>query len=199
MHIEQFPFRTAQRIASMVAVSALAFGLAACDKPQNPTIGQKIDNAVEKTEQAAQDAKVKAEQVAQDAKVQGEQAMQSAEKGMEKAGDKLQAAAQETGTMARDAASSAVALASDASITAQVKAGLAKDSDLSALKIDVDTRGGVVTLNVTAPSALLRTRKRPPSPCICITRALLSGEVSRMSAIVTRTPYQPGMSPPRTW
>ena len=158
MNKNHFSYRTAQRIASLVAVSALAFGLAACDKPQNPTIGQKIDNAVEKTEQAAQDAKVKAEQVTQDAKVQGEQAMQSAEKGMEKAGDKMQAAAQEAGTMARDAASSAVALASDASITAQVKTGLAKDSDLSALKIDVDTRSGVVTPKGTAPSEAARER-----------------------------------------
>lgn len=35
----------------------------------------------------------------------------------------------------------------DAVITASVKAGLVKDPDLSALKIDVDTRDGVVTLN----------------------------------------------------
>ena len=38
MNIERFPHRTAQRIASVLAVSALAFGLVACDKPQNPTI-----------------------------------------------------------------------------------------------------------------------------------------------------------------
>ena len=173
MNKNHFSYRTAQRIASLVAVSALAFGLAACDKPQSPTIGQKIDNAVEKTEQAAQDAKVKAEQVTQDAKVQGEQAMQSAEKGMEKAGDKMQAAAQEAGTMARDAASSAVALASDASITAQVKTGLAKDSDLSALKIDVDTRSGVVTLNGTAPSDAARERA-----------AAIAREVKGVSAVI---------------
>lgn len=35
----------------------------------------------------------------------------------------------------------------DAVITASVKAGLVKDPDLSALKIDVDTKDGVVTLN----------------------------------------------------
>ncbi|GAB2522409.1 MULTISPECIES: BON domain-containing protein [unclassified Simplicispira] len=158
MNNEHFSYRAAQRIATVVAVSALAFGLVACDKPQDATLGQKIDNAVEKTEQAAQDAKVKAEQAAQDAKVQGEKAMQSAEKGLEKAGDKMEAAAQEAGAMARDAASSAATLASDAGITAQVKAGLAKDSDLSALKIDVDTRSGVVTLNGTAPSDAARER-----------------------------------------
>ena len=80
------------------------------------------------------------------------------EKGLEKAGDKMEAAAQEAGAMARDAASSAATLASDAGITAQVKAGLAKDSDLSALKIDVDTVDGKVTLNGPAPTTVARDR-----------------------------------------
>ncbi|MEA2691554.1 MAG: hyperosmotically inducible periplasmic protein [Acidobacteriota bacterium] len=43
----------------------------------------------------------------------------------------------------------------DAGITAKVKAGLATDSRVSALKIDVDTKAGVVTLkgSVDAPAA----------------------------------------------
>jgi osmotically-inducible protein OsmY len=43
----------------------------------------------------------------------------------------------------------------DAGITAKVKAGLATDSRVSALKIDVDTKAGVVTLKgrVDAPTA----------------------------------------------
>ena len=40
----------------------------------------------------------------------------------------------------------------DVSITARVSAGLAKDSALSALKIDVDTSNGVVTLKGPAPT-----------------------------------------------
>ena len=46
----------------------------------------------------------------------------------------------------------------DATITAQVNAGLAKDPDLSAVKINVDTVNGKVTLNGPAPSTVARDR-----------------------------------------
>lgn len=46
----------------------------------------------------------------------------------------------------------------DASITAAVSAGLAKDSELSAIKIDVDTKAGKVMLNGPAPSAAAKAR-----------------------------------------
>ena len=47
----------ATRVASMLAVSALALGLMACSKTEEPTVGQRLDSAVEKTEQAAADAR----------------------------------------------------------------------------------------------------------------------------------------------
>jgi hyperosmotically inducible periplasmic protein len=47
---------------------------------------------------------------------------------------------------------------SDASITTKVNAELAADKDLSAIKIDVDTKDGVVTLTGPAPSASARER-----------------------------------------
>ena len=121
--------RPAHRIASILAVSALALGLAACGKTEEPTVGQRLDSAVEKTEQAAADARVKAES-----------AMQNAETKME------QGAAHAEAT-AKDAANTAKGAIDDATITAQVNAGLAKDPDLSALKINVDTVNGKVTLN----------------------------------------------------
>jgi hyperosmotically inducible protein len=40
----------------------------------------------------------------------------------------------------------------DASITVAVKAEYAKDKEVDALKINVDTKDGIVTLNGTAPS-----------------------------------------------
>ena len=46
----------------------------------------------------------------------------------------------------------------DAAITTAVNAELAKDSDLSAFKIDVDTSSGRVVLNGTAPSEQARDR-----------------------------------------
>lgn len=47
---------------------------------------------------------------------------------------------------------------SDAAVTASVKAGLVKEPGLSALRIDVDTRDGVVTLNGVADSDEARKR-----------------------------------------
>jgi hyperosmotically inducible protein len=46
----------------------------------------------------------------------------------------------------------------DAKIVTRVKAGLASDKDTSAMKIDVDSRGGVVTLTGTVPSAAAQSR-----------------------------------------
>ena len=132
--------RPAPRIASILAVSALALGLAACGKTEEPTVGQRLDSAVEKTEQAAADARVKAES-----------AMQSAETKMEQGAANAEA-------KAKDAANTAKGAIDDATITAQVNAGLAKDPDLSALKINVDTVNGKVTLNGPAPSTVARDR-----------------------------------------
>ena len=132
--------RPTHRIASILAVSALALGLAACGKTEERTVGQRLDSAVEKTEQAAADARVKAES-----------AMQSAETKMEQGAANAEATA-------KDAANTAKGAIDDATITAQVNAGLAKDPDLSALKINVDTVNGKVTLNGPAPSTVARDR-----------------------------------------
>ena len=103
-------------------------------------MGQRLDSAVEKTEQAAADARVKAES-----------AMQSAETKMEQGAANAEA-------KAKDAANTAKGAIDDATITAQVNAGLAKDPDLSALKINVDTVNGKVTLIGPAPSTVARDR-----------------------------------------
>jgi len=56
------------------------------------------------------------------------------------------------------AAAKVGAAVDDAAITASVSTGLAKDPDLSAIKIDVDTKGGVVTLSGPAPTAAAKSR-----------------------------------------
>ena len=132
--------RPAHRIASILAVSALALGLAACGKTEEPTVGQRLDSAVKKTEQAAADARVKAESAMQNAETKMEQGAANAE------------------ATAKDAANTAKGAIDDATITAQVNAGLAKDPDLSALKINVETVNGKVTLNGPAPSTVARDR-----------------------------------------
>lgn len=59
-------------------------------------------------------------------------------------------AARDAGDRAGDAIDRGQAIASDAAITTTVKGKLLADTAVSGLKIDVDTRDGVVTLNGTA-------------------------------------------------
>lgn len=132
--------RPAHRIATILAVSALALGLSACGKKEEPTVGQRLDSAVEKTEQAAAEARAKAESAMENAQTKVEQGAANAE------------------SSAKDAANKGMVFLSDAEITAQISASLAKDPDLSAVKIDVDTVNGRVTLKGPAPSAGARER-----------------------------------------
>ena len=140
MNTQMISQSPAHRIASILAVSVLALGLSACGKNEEPTVGQRLDSAVEKTEQAAADARAKTESV-----------MQNAETKIEQGAANAQASAENAAAKAKDAID-------DATITAQVNAGLAKDPDLSALKINVDTVNGAVTLNGPAPSTVARDR-----------------------------------------
>lgn len=128
------------RITNLLAVSALALGIAACSKTEEPTVGQRLDSAVEKTEQAAADARAKASS-----------SLQTAE-------DKMSQGAVNAESAMKGAANSAVGSMEDVTITAQVNASLAKDTDLSAIKINVDTVQGKVTLNGPAPSTVARER-----------------------------------------
>lgn len=129
------------KTATLVASLALLTTLVACSKPaDDATAGQKLDSAVAKTEQAATDAKT-------DAKV----ALSDAESSLKQAGQDAKASASNTANKV------GVAI-DDAAITTAVNAALVKDKDLSALKIDVDTKAGVVTLYGPAPSASARER-----------------------------------------
>ena len=108
-----------QKRAAALVAAMLALTLAACgNKSDERTAGQKLDSAVAKTGQAANEAGAKTA-----------------------------------------AAGGAIAdKIDDASITASVNAGLAKDSELSAIKIDVYTKGGTVMLNGPAPTAAAKAR-----------------------------------------
>ncbi|MDH1701229.1 BON domain-containing protein [Comamonas terrigena] len=123
--------KSTQRIVQIIAVSALAFGLAACNKAadEGQTAGQKLDSAIANTEKAADNAAANAS-----------------------------AAANNAADAAKDAGNAMVSAADSASITAAVNAGLIKDSELSAIKINVDTKDGVVTLTGEAPSQAAKDR-----------------------------------------
>lgn len=118
------------RIGLSVWVIASALALAACGKTeQNSTSGEKLDAAISNVEQ-------KTDSVGKDVR----QGLDAARADTADAIDKLKADTQ------------------DASITTQVTAELARDPELSALKIDVDTHAGKVVLRGTAPSDAARNR-----------------------------------------
>ena len=58
----------------------------------------------------------------------------------------------------KTAGAAAVTVFDDAGITAKVNAALASDKDLSAIKINVDTKDGVVTLTGPAPTSTAKER-----------------------------------------
>ena len=113
----------------------LALALSACGKQEDgKTAGQQLDSALAKTEQA------------------GEQAKAKTESALAKAGEALKDATQKAESSGIEAASKAGDKLDDMTITAAVSSSLGKDPDLSALKINVDTKNGAVTLNGIAPS-----------------------------------------------
>lgn len=131
-----------QTTASLALASSLAvlLALGACGKTEDRTAGQQLDSAIAKTGEMASQAK-------EDVK----QAASTTEADMKDAAARTEVAA----VNAKDAVKEVV---QDTSITAAVSAGLAADKDLSAIKIDVDTKNGVVTLIGPAPSANARDR-----------------------------------------
>ena len=135
---------TCTRAALAAAVAALA--LAACDRAtmdradrDGAEIGKKANDALSRTEAGLRDAGRKARDTLADATTV--KPSESREPGSNDT----------TGRQAREALG-------DAAITASIKTDYLKDPDLSVLKIDVDTREGVVTLNGLAESEAARTR-----------------------------------------
>ena len=115
--------KTKQRTVSLLAISAAAFMMAACDQSQPPTVGEKIDAGIERTQQAATEAK----------------------KDLQAAGSEIKKDASQAGAAMADSAA-------DLTITTKVKAAMAADDQLSALAISVDTTNKVVTLTGPAPT-----------------------------------------------
>jgi hyperosmotically inducible periplasmic protein len=115
---------------------AVLLALGACNRADDRTVGERMDSGVSKTQRAGAETK------------------RDADRATARAGAAADNAAESTKAMG----ASAGAKADDAGVTAKVNAALAKDKDLSAIKIDVDTKDGVVTLSGPAPSATAKER-----------------------------------------
>ncbi len=125
---------TTQRTAIALLLATTAVAFTACGR-SDQTMGQKVDGAVAQTKETAS------------------QAASSVEKSLEKASD---AVTQNSTSPSNTSATSSTL--DDAAITTSINAGLAKDPDLSALKIDVDTKVGKVSLHGSAPTTQARDR-----------------------------------------
>ena len=155
---------TSLRAAVAAALATLA--LAGCEREAGDrTVGQKLDNAIDRTQQKIAEAGDKTQQKIVEAadKTQavianaGEKIANAGDKVLQKTGEAAIAVQEVTAPVAEGVVASGKAV-SDAAITASIKTDLLKDPDLSVLKIDVDTRGGVVTLNGLAGNEAARAR-----------------------------------------
>jgi len=128
------------KLSLLIAPIALV-ALAACSpRDDNRSAGEKLDSAIQSTEQKTDEMKADASRKMDEAKQGMSEAAQDAKQGAADATDKMANAV------------------SDAAITAAVNTELAKDSKLSAIKINVDTHNGYVTLKGTAPDTLSQDR-----------------------------------------
>ncbi|WP_382153667.1 BON domain-containing protein [Hydrogenophaga sp. ANAO-22] len=117
------------RLAALAAAAMATSLIVACGQKEDETVGQRMDSTVEQTQAAGAELRADANNAAQDVKAAGNEAADKIAMG-----------------------------AADVAITAKVNAALAGDSQLSALKIDVDTTNGHVELKGTAPDPAARDR-----------------------------------------
>lgn len=129
-------------LTPLLAALVATFALAACDRNQDDatTAGQKVDDTIAKVERKADDTRADIDRSADQAKSSIQEAGQDAKAAATNAGEKV------------------VDAVNDAAITTSINAELAKDSKLSAIKIDVDTSQGRVALRGTAPDAESKDR-----------------------------------------
>ena len=126
--------------------------LTGCNKPDDtPTVGQKLDAAIDKTEKAAAEAQLQGEQSGADMKAKTEAAFA-------KAGDALKNATENAEVSAKSAASKVINKVDDMAITAAISAELSKDAEIKLFRINVDTKDGLVVLKGTVPTVAVRER-----------------------------------------
>ena len=128
---------TPARIMAGIAIAGVI--LIACDDRTDRSVGQKIDSALAQTK----------EQLAR----AGDKIAQQTDK----AATAVKKSTDGNGGNGAPAPASAKPMA-DTAITASIKTDYLKDPDLSVLKIDVDTKQGVVTLNGLAENEEAKQR-----------------------------------------
>jgi hyperosmotically inducible periplasmic protein len=118
--------------------------------------GERMTPSVQKAEQRAAEQAEKAHTLAQQAGEQAKQALAGSMEALELRAEDIQKELAEKGRVvrrkARDIGEAATSVALDARATAEIKAKLAADPNLSAFSISVSTTAGRVTLSGTVSS-----------------------------------------------
>jgi hypothetical protein len=135
---------TKSTLGAAVVAALAVLCLAGCDRDtansadrNGATVGQKLDSAIDRTQQKLAEVG------------------QKTEDRLDAVGQKIAAASDVKVDVRSGDTGRAI---NDTAITASVKTDLLKDPDLSVLQIDVDTKDGVVTLNGLAANDAARTR-----------------------------------------
>ena len=138
----------------VITAAVLALGLAACSKTDN------TDTASAPAEASAS-ANTTLSAMASDASAMGDKIKEkTAEAGdalkqqSDAAGDTLKQKSADASDQLKQKSAEAGAAMSDAGVTAKVKAALANDAGLSTLKLNVETKDGVVTLSGALDNAV---------------------------------------------
>jgi osmotically-inducible protein OsmY len=157
--VDKEPHMNANLRAGIIAALA-TLSLAACDRaPGERTVGQKLDNAIDRTQEKLADAGEKTSQTLAAAGDKTQVALaNAADKVVTKTGEAVTAVQDATAAPIAKGADATGKAMTDTAITASIKTDFLKDPDLSVLKIDVDTKGGVVTLNGLAGDEQARVR-----------------------------------------
>ena len=131
-----------QRTLTMTSIGALVASLAlvGCSPRDQADARNEAGSTVAQTEQRAREMG------------------NDASRGLDKAKDATREMAQDAKDAGKTASDKIGDKVSDAVITTSVKTELAKDPNLSALKINVDTENGRVALHGSAPSSEARER-----------------------------------------
>ena len=167
---------THTRPAAIALAVLMAAALGACSKSEQEQAQRRVDQAATQAAEAGRELKADAQEAGRELKAEAQQAgREAAEAGRELKADAAEAGrelkadaaaataearaeAAKAGEAIKEGARDAAGLASDVAITASVNARLAKDPDLSALRINVDTKDGAVTLTGPAPSQAAKDR-----------------------------------------
>ena len=148
-------------LRAAVAAAAAMLALTACHREAGEqSVAQRLDTAIDRTQQKLNEAGEKTQQKLSEAGEKAEQKLAEAGNKIAATTDTAVASVKEAATPkpSGDGAAEGGKPLSDTAITASIKADFLKDPDLSVLKIDVDTRNGVVTLNGLAADEPARGR-----------------------------------------